>query len=52
MKKTSRHVVLAQMCDVFRHLFSPKEISFNGRPLLRAVVRCSSDDCALWSARI
>lgn len=26
MKKTSRHVVLAQMCDVFRHLFSSKEI--------------------------
>ena len=26
MEKTSRHVVLAQMCDVFRHLFSSKEI--------------------------
>jgi len=26
MEKTSRHVVFAQMCDVFRHLFSPKEI--------------------------
>ena len=26
MEKTSRHVVLAQMCDVFRHLFSRKEI--------------------------
>ena len=26
MEKTSCHVVLAQMCDVFRHLFSRKEI--------------------------